>query len=511
MGRVAREIILRHYLQGGLRSVFVNGMCSFVAALAAGVGACSLPRAQVQNDVTSSPRPLLLSPCRPDNVQEDLRCGTIKVPENRRDPGGRELSLRVIVIPARSPDPDPVPIFVFAGGPGEAATSYAAGLVSSWERENNHVVLVDQRGTGEGNRLHCRYPRSEDAQTYLTDIFQDSSFWADCARRLSATADLSQYATPSAVQDVDDVRRTLGVDKIHVMGGSYGSRAAMIYARMFLRHVETAFLSGLVPLSIRSPLFHAASAQRAFDLMVSDCRADADCQRAYPDPARDLQIVLARLSARPAQVQTVHPATGSAATVTLTRSAFVEGLRAMLYSAENARRIPLLLRKALRGDFKEVTDRQLRWGYAIRDDYSVAMGLSANCTEDTARITPEDVERETGGSFVGTVLVRSKMTVCSLWPRAELPANHFAPFRIDVPTLLVSAQYDPVTPPRWGAEAQRSFSNSVHVIIPTGHSIPESECFNNLGRQMLRTRSPKRIDASCVASMSLPPFPLPEK
>ena len=480
------------------------------AALLAGLVGCSSVSAVAPGTFgAKAARPLRLSPCAIEGVWEKLRCGTMIVPENRSSRGGRQLSLRVIVIPARNRNPDPAPIFIFAGGPGEAATSYAADLVASWERENNAVVLVDQRGTGDGNRLHCPYPRAGDAQTYLPDVFEDRSFWKACAHRLSATADLRQYATPTAVKDVEDVRRALGAPKIHVMGGSYGSRAAMVYMRMFPRNVASAFLSGLVPLSIRSPLHHPASAQRAFDLMLADCQQDAVCRRTYPDPGSDLQLVLAQLSQRPVQVRAEHPGTGAPVTVTLTRDGFAEGLRAMLYSAANARRIPLLLQRARASDFQEIANLQLRWGYSIRGEYSVAMGLSANCTEDTARITAEDLERESRGSFVGSPLVRLKMDVCSLWPRAHLPANHFEPFKLGIPTLLVSANYDPITPPRWGVEAQRNFPNSVHVIIPAGHSIPENECFNNLGRQLLRTLAPRSIDTSCVSSMTVPPFPLP--
>ena len=55
-------------------------------------------------------------------------CGTLKVPEDRSNPGGRQIGLRVAVVPALAAVPAPDPFFAIAGGPGDASTQFFAWL-----------------------------------------------------------------------------------------------------------------------------------------------------------------------------------------------------------------------------------------------------------------------------------------------------------------------------------------------------------------------------------------------
>jgi pimeloyl-ACP methyl ester carboxylesterase len=441
-------------------------------------------------------------------VKEVLRCGIYRAEENRLSPNGRLLPIKVVVLPAKGPS-SIRPVFILAGGPGEAATEYAPELLKSPLRQEHDIVLVDQRGTADGHRLDCPMAASEeDVHAYLENLFSRQDFWADCARRLSEHADLSQYSTPVAATDLDEIRQALGYDQIDLMGGSYASRHAMVYMKMFGEHVHAAFLSGLAPLEIKTPLHHPEGAQQAFDLMAKDCQVDPECRSAYPDVAGDLARVLRRLDSAPARVKVKNPATGKTVEVTLTWNAFAEAIRGMLYSAPDARRIPLLLRRALNGDFREITQSSLDFGYSSRKGYNVAMGLSANCNEDTERITADEIKRHTSTSFTGPGLVVEKLAVCRLWPDAWLPSDHFAPFRSGIPAIMLSAYYDPVTPPHWGEVARQHFPNSVHVVIRTGHSLGNETCTERLAAQLFRTGDPKSVDLSCAATFSLPRFPV---
>lgn len=474
----------------------------------------SAASAHVQQRLTHLPenvRPVRLDWCQPEGLNERIRCGVYLAQENRLRPTRRQLPIKVVVLPAKGPG-RLAPVFVFAGGPGEAATSYASELLSSGLRRDHDIVLVDQRGTAEGHRLDCPMSvGSGDVQEYVSDLFGRLEFWRECARRLSRIADLSQYSTPVAATDIDEIRQALGYDEIDVMGGSYGSRHAIVYAKMFPKHVHAAFLSGLVPLEVKSPLHHAEGAQRAFDLMVRDCRNDKVCKAAYPQLPADLAAVLRRLEREPPHVSISDPATHKKAEVVLNRNAFTEGLRRMLYSAPAARQIPALLRRAWNGDFAAITQRSADFGYEVRKGLNVAMGLSANCNEDTERVTPNEIERYAAHTFVGPTLVRTKLTVCQIWPDAWLPADHFARFKLDVPTIVLSGFYDPIAPPHWGDVARRHFPNSVHVVIPTGHSLGEETCTDTLAVQLFATGDPKRVDLSCTRTFSLPPFPVETK
>ncbi|HET6683377.1 MAG TPA: hypothetical protein VFG75_06750, partial [Gaiella sp.] len=87
-------------------------------------------------------------------------CGRFDVPENRAQRGGRSISLRVAVIPARERPRARDPLVYLAGGPGGSAVDSAAAMLPALGGINLHrdIVLVDQRGTGGSNHLVCPRP-----------------------------------------------------------------------------------------------------------------------------------------------------------------------------------------------------------------------------------------------------------------------------------------------------------------------------------------------------------------
>jgi pimeloyl-ACP methyl ester carboxylesterase len=182
--------------------------------------------------------------CAP-SVPEGARCGTVQVFENRDAREGRTIDLAYVVLPATgAAQPDPV--FVLAGGPGQAATNLlvlASAMLAS-VNETRDLVFVDQRGTGASNGLRCD---SDALDAILRGPWDETNHAriVECGRSLPA--DLAWYATPPAMDDLDDVRAALGYDEINLWGGSYGTRAALVYLRQHGDHVRSATLWGVAP------------------------------------------------------------------------------------------------------------------------------------------------------------------------------------------------------------------------------------------------------------------------
>jgi len=460
---------------------------------------------------TSGPRStpkLVLTPCHVPDVEEELRCGTYEVFESRKTARGRTLPLKIVLLPAHSPHPNGAPVFYLSGGPGETTTEFAKDLVESTHRRTHDIVLVDSRGTGDGHRLYCRMPGSDDhLEGYLETPFSLEIAQA-CRRELEQRFDLSQYSTAATVDDLDDVRQALGYDKINLEGGSFGTYAALMYIRAHGEHVRSAYLASLVTFDNPVPLYHAQSAQWALDRLFEQCEADAACHGAYPNLRGDFSAVLARLHRGPVRASVRHPVTGARTGVGLTERAFADAVRVMMYSGKGGREVPFLLARAKAGDFDVLAEAAIN---ATRGFYAKApMGLyyAITCNEFTNRIRPEEIEPATRGSYFGAWRLRDQMASCAGWPKTVLPADYFKPFRSDAPTLLVSGTTDPVTPPRWGEQVHSFLPNSIHLVVPGGH-VPLSACTDSIAEVMLRTGSTRTLDLGCVANLRPEPFKLP--
>ncbi|HEU0016430.1 MAG TPA: alpha/beta hydrolase [Longimicrobium sp.] len=458
----------------------------------------------------AAPAPALeMRPCRVEDVEREVRCGTFTTWENRETRTGRRIGLNVVVVPARAARPEPDPVFFILGGPGQTATEVPHWFAESWITETRDVVLVDQRGTGGDNRLDCALPGTDaDPQGYLDDWFRPDVFRA-CREELERRGlDLTQYGTAYAMDDLDDVRRALGYEKVNLVGGSYGTRAALTYMQRHPESVRTAILNSVAPAQMKNPLWHARTAQQALDSLFTDCRADARCGAAFPHLRREWAEVLERLEREPARVRVALPWTAGPVEVRLTAAGFGDAVRVMTYSWDGSRALPLLVHRAHQGDYEPFARTAVATSRGFRGQLRMGMLLSVVCGEDVVRITEEEIVRETAGTYLGDRRVRSQAAVCREWPRARVPANDAEWVTADVPVLLLSGSHDPVTGAPWARETARHLPNSLHLVVPGGHT-PQDECTESIQRAFVDAGTLRGLDTSCVAALRPDPFLLP--
>jgi pimeloyl-ACP methyl ester carboxylesterase len=468
-------------------------------------GALALP---VQDSLPASR--LKLKTFLDEATRTPVRRGTYRVHENRATRTGRVIDLHIVVLPATGEDPRPDPIFWLAGGPGVAATGQAGGLARSWMREDRDIVLVDQRGTGRSNPLRIRLAGSdENLQGYLDPIFKPEIFQTGLAE-VEKKADPALYTTPIAMDDLNEIRAVLGYEKINLMGGSYGTRAALVYLRRHRETVRCAVLNGVAPIAFKNPLYHAQAAQEGFDRICAEVAADPVCRKAFPGLKRKLWSLLHRLEAEPVEVAVRHPATGESVTIRLTRTAFAEALRVMMYYLDTNRKVPLCILKAYGGDFEPFGTLGISSNRRIRNLIAFGMLMCVTGSEDIPRIDPDSIPRLTRGTFLGDGRVHRQMAVAAFWPRGNVPSDYGEPVRSDVPVLLLSGTHDPVTPPRFGEEAARHLENSLHLVVPGAHGVG-GPVIERIVREFLSKGTIEGLDTSGIEQIRLPPFALPEQ
>jgi pimeloyl-ACP methyl ester carboxylesterase len=472
-----------------------------VIGLVAGIAVFARP------GVVRAPHPAPSISLRECDALPNARCGTLDVFEDRRGTKGRKISINVVVLPALEGRMGE-PVFWLEGGPGGAATS-AIGPVSQQYlrsfRDHHDLVFVDQRGTGGSHPLNCGdigdSPANVDA--YFGRLFPLELVRA-CREMLERIADLRYYTTDLAMDDLDDVRRALGYDRINLAGASYGTIAAQVYMRQHPDRVRAAFLTGVATPAFKLPLPFARASQHAWDRVVTDCAREAACHSAFPKLTDELSAVLARFEAGPLQVQVTDPATQNQRTVTLEREAFVERLRGMLYSTNGARVVPLVVHQAYLGDFLtfQAMAARFRPGGAI----SRGAYFSVTCSETVPFITEAEIVAETRGSFLGDRRTRAHMAACGQWVRAGVDPSFLAPVKSDAPTIMFSGDVDGATPPWVAEQAIGGFANGRLIKAPnTGHQIP-GPCAWDLMQAFFSKPTASELEATCVSELRRPPF-----
>ena len=85
--------------------------------------------------------------------------------------------------------------------------------------------------------------------------------------------------------------------------------------------------------------------------------------------------------------------------------------------------------------------------------------------------------------------------------------SFYEPVKSAIPTLVLSGEDDPVTPPSWGEQVASSLSNAKHIVIPdTGHTAGGTGCGQRIMREFIAEGSTAALDASCIDKVRRPAF-----
>jgi pimeloyl-ACP methyl ester carboxylesterase len=474
-----------------------------LGTLALGVTACSTLEPQ---EAVPPPPPIALAPCPVRDTNEQAQCGTLTVFENRATRTGRTISLNVLVLRATGDTPAPDPVFLLVGGPGgAAASSVNRGMLSYVEkfRRERDVVFVDQRGTGRSHPLSCRFADGAGLQDGFNDLFPLDKIRA-CRERHAATADVTLYTTPIAMDDLDDVRTALGYAKVNLYGISYGAQAALQYLRQHPTRVRSMVLAGVSTPASKMPLSFARAAEDAMRALMADCGRDSACHAAFPNLKEDFARVLTTLDAGPVTVAVPRP-NRPTETIRMSREVFVERLRLLLYDLRAASRVPMVIHRAAHGDWLPFITASLAEGGGVTSGVS-GMYMTITCSETMARIAERDIVRESRETFVGEPRTRKHLRACEEWPRAKVPASYYAPVKSDVPVLMLSGEIDASTPAQLGTVAARTLSNARQILLPnTSHRYGHA-CMNALVAEFFVKGSAGALDIACASTLKRPPF-----
>jgi len=444
-----------HWSRRRVVRVLVGLLVGLVAAAGIVVG---IHRAFFSNQTRWSWPP---EPCVVEGVE--ARCGTFVVPENRTEPSGRTIGLRVVVVPASLKPARKDAVAYLAGGPGSAATEEAIdqGWDSSALSLYHDLLLVDQRGTGGSN---------------------------------PGSGDVTQYGTRMAMDDLDTVRAALGYRQLDVIGSSYGATAAQVYLKLHPASVRTLVLMGGTAIDV--PIFSrwAINAQRALDQLASLCASDPACRAANPDWERQFGALVKAWNVRP-----VNGMTGDE---------LASVVHVMLLDLETAVSIPLVVSSAAAGDYAPLEHQG-------PGELETSLGLMSSiwCNEPWVGLDSNGPWGTGFDSYTNAKIAATRQACSSIPKRAEPRSLWTLPTASSVPVLALVGGADPQDPLTNLSDLKRHFPDSRTIVFPhLGHSWSGvGSCVNQVVTDFVDRGTTDGLDATpCDGAVVLPPFDLAE-
>lgn len=379
---------------------------------------------------------------------------TIRVYENRAAHSGRQIDLHVVVLHAKRRPVAPDAIVWLTGGPGAATTDDAGYWARRFDalRVHHDIVLMDYRGTGRSAPLDCPIYDRANLQPYLDPMWPIGPI-RSCRARLAARADLTQYTTVNAMDDLADVLTALGYAQADLIGASYGTQAALVFLRRHPDRVRRAVLNGVSP------------PDQVFFALVP--HAVARELRAI-DPDHLVDSAIERL---PITVTVWNWRRLRRDRVTITRRDFAERLFILMYAPSRGRRGIKALRQALAGDWRPFAELALATSY-WQHDRSIGMQLSVLCSENALRLAHADTAMLAAKSPLGLPIAAELLAACAEWPHGAIAPEDTMRVVSSAPVLLISGGLDPVTPPELADSAALGLPNSTKFVDSTaGHAM----------------------------------------
>jgi pimeloyl-ACP methyl ester carboxylesterase len=448
---------------------------------------------------------LPLHECRLEHPQRltsiAARCGMLKVPENPAQADGPTIELRVAVVPALNRRATAAPLFVLAGGPGQAATDLYSSYAGAFARVNrNHdIVLLDQRGTGRSAPLSCNYPDDWQGGRRPTDEMpQLRQATLTC---LAKFGDRVRYYTSSvAVGDLDRVRTALGYARIDLYGSSYGTRVAELYMRRYPQWTHAVVLDGVTyPEQAIGP-DTPSDGERALNLIVARCEGAPDCAAAYPELRKDLDILRHRFGPERQALAVSDPSGGLPLQIEFNRNMLNAALRFLSYNATEASLLPTLLHQGATGNLAPLASQTIMMARQVGDSLASGMQNSVICSEDEPLFAASNIDRlRIAQTYQGSDQLDALAEICKIWPRGPVDPDLHSALLSDVPTLLLSGDADPVTPPDDAARAARGLRHHRHLVLSgEGHGQVATGCVPKLIAQFLNDAVAETLDATCL-------------
>ena len=389
-------------------------------------------------------------------------------------PEGRAASLNIMRVRARS-TPLKDPLVIITGGPGTSAVSQAWQYLPFFRsiQKERDILFVDQRGTGKSQPLYCEKSHRLNSQHASSPITEQ--FKAELLKCLENYPFLSELSTQQAARDLESVRQALNYEQLNLWGSSYGTRVALAYQQAFPMRARTVVLDGTAPAIMALPRNAEHDARLALQNLFDACLAQISCKSTFGDLKEKWAQLIVKLNNNPLSIELKHPRTGELETLEVTSALVANWVRFALYSRELSAILPLAIQRATQLDFNALSNLAFTAQDGLKGHFAQGMHIAILCREDhnAPHLSPPNPYSEYLPDALPPMPFLELGDLSDVCQKTEdMPpedAPSFIPAKSQVPTLLLSGELDPATPPYWADWTAQDLSDHKHWVVTGGH------------------------------------------
>ncbi|NMM48524.1 alpha/beta fold hydrolase [Marinigracilibium pacificum] len=437
----------------------------------------------------------------PFTQAEGIECGSIVVPANYKSATDNDqITLQYYYIHSTSEIKSNYPLVFLQGGPGGSATDMVELFRNSPYRNDFDIVLIDQRGTGLSEAF-CPEIGSEYFKVLAEDLTsqQESDKVIELARACRTELENKDYnylnySTSNTVDDLERLREHLNIDKLNLIGGSYGTKVALKYIEKYPESTNKVVLQGIFPPEVNLYDNVISNYHQAIRNVFKLCEQDEKCKSRYPDLSEQYYSTIKRLRNEPLRLDY------QGSEFVINAQDFILITHLMLYQRSTVQILPYTISQFNNNEYVDLENvlRSVESVFNIINlpvYWSVMSQEEFSGTEKSKLLSDLEKNEEL---YPGHAFFLSDPEVLEFWANGNSINNDEKPVESEVPVLLVNGGYDPITSVENMKLAEKGLTNSIGVAFNfEGHSI-FTQCFYDLALQFLNSETSASLNTSCA-------------
>lgn len=416
-----------------------------------------------------------------NNIAFDV-CGKITVPENYDKPAGKKLNIAYGIIRAKTEVSPKEPIIICTGGPGGPAIQ---GL-NRWARHpflNNHdLIIFDQRGIGFSDSLPQMgaslfrvlandFNPAEELQAI------DSIVKAYRSKISYKGIDLSNYNTLASAADVNELMKQLSYDKYILYGESYGTRLVRTVLDMYPKQVASAILDSPAVQEEDFLIMRLKNLDNGIEKIFNFCASDSVCNSRFPGLETTFRSALKDLSENPIKCLIGQQS------FTINPQDALYLLRYYLYRWDANEQAPKFISDLKQRNIERLS-KSLPQIFDILRTINFSVFLAIEISEETDNnktVSQLEKANENYNNLPYPLGLFGSLRISGLSWNKKLNRKESLWKQCPVPTLLLTNEFDPATPPEYAVKYVALLPNSILLVLNQfGHGAGGTTCINNL-------------------------------
>ena len=450
--------------------------------------------------------------------KEKAECGYLIVYEDRRANKGRTIRLPFITMKSESATPFPDPILYTGGGPGSSSLGQVKNRRYIPYLKNRDYILFEQRGTKYAQpSLECPEVSEALLDAAKRNLTNSASANAElkavrsCREKLRRSGiNLSAYNSAASAADIEDLRRLSSYEKWNLYGISYSTRLMLTVMRFYPNGIRSVLLDSVLPPSVSYDETSVDGVVRSLNLIFASCKADVECNAAYPELEKQFYSLVQRLDAKPISVDVKASRNEAITSLMLNGGDVVNGVYSALETGYKLASLPSLISRAEQNDHQALA--ALAETKLDVSNFALGMRYSVWCVEEMPFQNRSLIKNQITTVYPklkGFSIQSTFPAICDAWRVKPASKIENEPVSSNIPALILAGEYDPDTPPNWGKLAARTLPNSRFFELPGTSHVPTfgSTCAQELGEAFFNNPQ-SSLDSQCIKKMPALKFEL---